>query len=93
MNATVAKWYEQHGRHDIYAGGKDVNLESYDHSLRLNAEDVDKVRDNAGRPQTARDEKMARRKASREAAMVREYYEETVLKKKKDADLVQINLS
>lgn len=92
MNATVAKWYEQNGRHDIYAGGKDVNLGTYEHSLRLRQTDVERVRDNSGRPQTARDEKMARRKAAREAAMVREYYEETVLKKKKKDDLVQISL-
>lgn len=92
MNATVAKWYEENGRHEIYAGGKNVDLNTYDHALQLREDDVERVRDNAGRPQTARDEKMMRRKAAREAAQVREYYEETVLKKKKKEDLVQISV-
>ena len=92
MNATVAKWYEQNGRHEIFAGGKNVDLDTFEHSLKINQQDAQKVRHNQGRPQTARDEKMLRRKATREAAMVREYYEETVLKKKKKSDLVQIGL-
>ncbi len=27
MTATLTKWYEEHGRHEIFAGGKKVNLE------------------------------------------------------------------
>ena len=38
MTATLTKWYEEHGRHKIFAGGKDVDLISKDHSLKLNAE-------------------------------------------------------
>lgn len=91
MNATVAEWYKEHGRHAIYAGGKNLNLADYEHSLDLRKEDVDHVRARAQDvPMTARDEKLARQKAAREAAMVREYYEETVLKKKKKTDLVQL---
>ncbi|HSR49263.1 MAG TPA: radical SAM protein [Acidobacteriota bacterium] len=93
MNATVAKWYEQNGRHEIFAGGNNVDLNTYEHQLKLNSQDVARKRENQGRPQTARDEKMARRKAAREAAMVREYYEEQVLNQKKKDDLVQISLS
>ncbi len=26
QNATVAKWYQEHGRHEIFAGGKEVEL-------------------------------------------------------------------
>ena len=26
MTATLTKWYEEHGRHQIYAGGKNVDL-------------------------------------------------------------------
>jgi uncharacterized radical SAM superfamily Fe-S cluster-containing enzyme len=92
MNATVAKWYEEHGRHEIYAGGKNVDLQSFEHGLALNQEDVSRVRQKSEKPQTSREEKMLRRKASREAAKVREYYEETVLKKKKE-DLVDLTLS
>ena len=91
MNSTVADWYKEHGRHDIFAGGKDVNLNSYDHALKINTEDATRVKERGEKPQTARDEKMARRKAAREAAMVREYYEEMVLKKeKKKNDLVEL---
>ena len=28
MTATLTKWYEEHGRHEIFAGGKKVNLET-----------------------------------------------------------------
>ncbi len=27
MTATLTKWYEEHGRHEIFAGGKSVNLD------------------------------------------------------------------
>jgi hypothetical protein len=92
MNATVAEWYKKHGRHAIYAGGKNVDLSSYEHSLELRQEDVNHVRQRSELPQTARDEKLMRRKAVREATMVREYYEEMVLKKKekKQENLVQL---
>ncbi len=94
QNATVAKWYQEHGRHEIWAGGRNVDLNTYEHSLRLNSEDVERKREVTDLPQTARDEKMARRKAARQAAQVREYYEEAVLKKKSDKDkLVQITLN
>jgi 7,8-dihydro-6-hydroxymethylpterin dimethyltransferase len=33
-NATVAQWYKTHGKHEIFAKGKNVNLQSYEHSLR-----------------------------------------------------------
>jgi len=33
MNATVAQWYRQHGRHAIYASNKPVQLDSYEHDL------------------------------------------------------------
>ncbi|MGH9340267.1 MAG: radical SAM protein [Acidobacteriota bacterium] len=92
MNATVAKWYEDNGRHEIFAGGNNVNLQSYEHSLRLNVEDVARLKDKGELPQTARDEKLLRRKAAKEAAQVREYYEEMVLKKKKKDDLVELGL-
>ncbi len=91
MNANVAEWYKEHGRHEIFAGGKDVNLNDYDHSLKINSEDASRIKERNEKPQTARDEKLARRKAAREAAMVREYYEEMVLKKeKKKSDLVEL---
>ncbi len=93
MNATVSKWYEEHGRHEIFAGGKNVNLASYDHSLRIDQEDASHVKEKTSAPQTARDEKMMRRKAAKEAAQVREYYEEMVLNKKSKKDLVELGLN
>ena len=35
MTATLTKWYEEHGRHEIFAGGKSVNMASKEHSLVL----------------------------------------------------------
>ena len=93
QNATVAKWYEEHGRHEIFAGGKNVDLESYEHSLKLNAKDVEAKREESSLPQTARDEKMLRRKAAREAAQVRKYYEERVMGKKSKDNLIGISTS
>ena len=40
MTATLTKWYEEHGRHEIFAGGKKVDLPSTAHSLKLNEEAV-----------------------------------------------------
>src|SRR5262244_3242577 len=33
--ATLARWFETHGRHEIFAGGKQVPLASTEHSLTL----------------------------------------------------------
>jgi len=43
-NATVAQWYKEHGKHDIYAKGRAVNLNTYEHSLVIDAEDAARVR-------------------------------------------------
>src|SRR5260370_7991757 len=40
QNATVAKWYEEHGRHEIFAGGKEAQLSDKTHNLRLNERDL-----------------------------------------------------
>jgi uncharacterized radical SAM superfamily Fe-S cluster-containing enzyme len=82
-NATVAEWYKNHGKHEIYAKGKSVNLQSFEHSLKIDAEDASRVR-HLGHdiPQTAAEEDRARRKkAYEEQAKVRAIYEELVLKK------------
>ncbi len=93
QNATVAKWYQEHGRHEIWAGGRNVDLSSYEHSMALRQGDTEAVRERNNLPQTTRDEKMARRKSAREAAKVRRYYEETVLKKKDEGPIVQLTLN
>jgi uncharacterized radical SAM superfamily Fe-S cluster-containing enzyme len=82
-NATVAEWYKTHGKHEIYAKGKNVSLESYEHSLKIDAEDAARVRHlEHDIPLTAAEEERARRKkAYEEQAKVRAIYEELVLKK------------
>jgi hypothetical protein len=66
MTATLTKWYEEHGRHEIFAGGKAVQLESTSHSLVLNEEAVragaQTDLDELGIAKNARDEKLAARK-------------------------------
>jgi hypothetical protein len=63
---TFMKWYEEYGRHEIFAGGKEVNLSSKDHSLILNAEAVAKGKqtdlDELGIAKNAREEKLQARK-------------------------------
>ncbi len=65
MTATLTKWYEERGRHQIYAGNKHVPLESVQHSLILNPEAVAAAAqtdlDELGIAKTAREEKLAAR--------------------------------
>ena len=70
MTATLTKWYEEHGRHEIFAGGKAVPLTSTAHSLKLNEEAVragaQTDLDEMGIAKNAREEKLkARSKARR----------------------------
>jgi uncharacterized radical SAM superfamily Fe-S cluster-containing enzyme len=65
MTATLTKWYEEHGRHEIFAGGKAVPLPSAEHSLVLNAEAVaagaQTDLDELGIAKNAREEKLKAR--------------------------------
>ena len=72
QNATVAKWYQEHGRHEIFAKGKAVKLNDPTHNLVLN--DIDLQRPN--KPQME-----GPKTAAEEAAMMRKLYQEMVLKK------------
>ena len=62
MTATLTKWYEEHGRHEIFAGNKSVPLDSSAHSLKLNEEAVRKGAqtdlDDLGIAKNAREEKL-----------------------------------
>jgi len=66
MTASLTKWYEEHGRHEIFAGNKSVPLSSTQHSLVLNAEAVAKGKqtdlDELGIAKNAREEKLRARK-------------------------------
>jgi len=72
MTATLTKWYEDHGRHEIFAGGKAVPLASAEHSLKLNEEAVragaQTDLDDLGIAKNARDEKLAARKKEQDPA-------------------------
>jgi uncharacterized radical SAM superfamily Fe-S cluster-containing enzyme len=71
QNATVAKWYQEHGRHEIFARGKEVKLSDLDHGLKLN--EIDLQRPN-------KPEMDGPKTAHEEAAMMRKLYQEMVLK-------------
>jgi len=87
MTATLTKWYDEHGRHEIFAGGKTVGLESTEHSLKLDAEAVAKGRqtdlDEKGIAKTAREEKLRARRAQQENQKMAELYRQVVLKEAK----------
>jgi 7,8-dihydro-6-hydroxymethylpterin dimethyltransferase len=91
MTATLTKWYEEHGRHEIFAGGKKVNLENTNHSLVLKDEivtheeqrDLDKL----GIAKNAREEKLRARDEKQKSdpaynARMAALYREVVLKEK-----------
>ncbi|MDQ3171544.1 MAG: radical SAM protein [Acidobacteriota bacterium] len=87
MTATLTKWYEEKGRHEIFAGGKTVNLSSSEHSLLLDADAVAKGiqhdLDDAGIAKNARQEKLAARAAAKlnpEDARMAALYRQHVLK-------------
>src|ERR671912_1100379 len=77
MTATLTKWYEEHGRHEIFAGGKAVPLSSTEHRLKLNEEAVragaQTDLDDLGIAKNSREEKLqARQKDDKDA----KYHEE-----------------
>src|SRR5713226_8075484 len=91
MTATLTKWYEEHGRHEIFAGGKNVKMESVAHGLVLKEElvtneeqhDLDKL----GIAKNSREEKMRARDAKQKEdpaynARMAALYREVVLKEK-----------
>ncbi len=87
-NATVAQWYRTHGKHEIYAKGKNVQLGAYEHSLVIDPVDAARVREkDHDVPMTAAEEDRARHRTKflEEEARVRKIYEEMVLKKPQES--------
>jgi hypothetical protein len=88
MTATLTKWYEENGRHEIFAGNRKVNLDSTAHSLKLVAAHVDgdiqHDLDSVGIAKTAREEKVRKRdenlKKKAEDARMEKLYRQHVLK-------------
>jgi 7,8-dihydro-6-hydroxymethylpterin dimethyltransferase len=97
MTATLTKWYEEHGRHEIFAGGKSVKLSSREHHLVLKDEIVTSEAqhdlEQMGVAKNAREEKL-RARAERDAENVRmaKLYREFVLKERPLPELVQIGM-
>src|ERR1700761_381270 len=90
MTATLTKWYEEHGRHEIFAGGKKVGLETTSHTLNLVDEHVqakaNDTLDKLGIAKNARQEKFKARdekiKADAEKQRMMALYKEHVLGEK-----------
>jgi uncharacterized radical SAM superfamily Fe-S cluster-containing enzyme len=101
MTATLTKWYDEHGRHEIFAGNHSVPLPVAEHHLILNKEavdageqtDLDKlgIAKNAGEEKIrARNEKLRQEAQNNEQMM--KLYRQVVLKEKvDDAGFVPLN--
>jgi uncharacterized radical SAM superfamily Fe-S cluster-containing enzyme len=102
MTATLTKWYEEHGRHEIFAGNKSVPLSTTEHTLKLNAEAVaagaQTDLDVLGIAKNAREEKLKARKNVKEMtpeeqrhhAEMEKLYRQHVLKEAPGAPVIQI---
>jgi 7,8-dihydro-6-hydroxymethylpterin dimethyltransferase len=90
MTATLTKWYEEHGRHEIFAGGKKVGMGNITHDLLLNQEHVTAAANDtfekSGIAKNAREEKLRARdtkiKQDAENAKMARLYREHVLGEK-----------
>ncbi len=98
MTATLTKWYEENGKHEIFAGGKSVPLKNHDHSLVLREEivttEIQHDLDRLGIAKTAREEKIRARDAKlheqQEQERMMKLYRQHVLKEQAGPELVQI---
>jgi 7,8-dihydro-6-hydroxymethylpterin dimethyltransferase len=99
MTASLTKWYEEHGRHEIFAGNKQVPLASKDHSLILNEAHVNADRqhdlEQLGIAKNAREEKMRARdealKKKLESEKMMRLYREHVLGEKTKEGFVPLD--
>ena len=91
MTATLTKWYDEHGRHEIFAGGKKVAMGAdAEHKLVLNQEHVQSAANDtfekSGIAKNAREEKLRARdekiKSDAENAKMARLYREHVLGEK-----------
>jgi uncharacterized radical SAM superfamily Fe-S cluster-containing enzyme len=89
MTSSLTKWYEEHGRHEIFAGGKKVGLEKESkYDLVLNQAHVDSAAndtfDKSGIAKNAREEKIrardAKLKQEAENARMAKLYRKEILK-------------
>jgi len=88
MTATLTKWYEDRGRHEIFAGGKSVKLDSVDHRMLLREElitqDVQHDLDRLGIAKNAREEQIRARaekiRLQKENERMEQLYRQHILK-------------
>jgi hypothetical protein len=102
MTATLTKWYEEHGRHEIFAGGKNVGLATVDHSMLLREElitqDVQRDLDRLGIAKNSREEQIRARaeklRQQKENEKMAQLYRQHILKEPvaEAPKLVQIEL-
>jgi hypothetical protein len=103
MTSTLTKWYEEHGRHEIFAGGKKVGMTEVGHGLALNMEHVNSeanhTLDDLGIAKNSREEKIRARAATTadkvkddaENARMAKLYREHVLGEKPIDGLVRLD--
>src|SRR5207247_5865284 len=95
--ASVAEWNRKYGKHGVYAAGKNVPLESYDHNLVLNPVDVARVRAHGEEPETAAEEERIARQKAREAQKMKQMTDELTFGKNlgsnEKTELVKIELA
>jgi uncharacterized radical SAM superfamily Fe-S cluster-containing enzyme len=99
MTSTLTKWYEEHGRHEIFAGGKKVGMSQVGHNIELNMQHVNSeanhTLDELGIAKNAREEKLRARnekiKADAESARMAKLYREHVLGEKPIEGLVRLD--
>jgi hypothetical protein len=100
MTASLTKWYEEHGRHEIFAGGKTVGLPTTEHSLEIRQDLVaaeaqqDLVK--LGVARNAREEKARARDAQRQQEIENErmaaLYREHILGEKPAEPLIKVQV-
>jgi hypothetical protein len=61
MTSTLSKWYDEHGRHKIYAGGRSVDLNDFNHGLRIDEQVAARGAQVSDGPANAREEKIIKR--------------------------------
>jgi hypothetical protein len=99
MTATLTKWYEEHGRHEIFVGNKKVAMPEVGHDLELNMAHVNAeanhTLDDLGIAKTHREEMIRARdeklKQDAENARMAKLYREHVLGEKPVEGLVSLS--
>jgi uncharacterized radical SAM superfamily Fe-S cluster-containing enzyme len=99
MTATLTKWYEENGRHEIFAGGKSVSLESKEHSLVLRdnivTNEIQHDLDRLGIAKNSTEEKIRARaakiKQQEENERMMKLYRQHVLKEEPKTDMVSLS--